>query len=412
MSRATIITEKMVFGGDCIAKIDGKTVFVPYAVPGETLDVEIEKDFRDYSVAKILSVEKPSPHRTVPVCPLYGICGGCSMQHIDSAYQEKLRADILRDAFLREGVNVPEIKVISASPFGYRCRFQFHDGGLMKRGSNEVIDVDHCPIATDEINRWLSSTSREKRPSGRVHVFGSDRIVSLSNDGVVVARERERNSGMEMPVRGKGKKQKKIKPRFEGTSASEENKCTVNLLGHEITFDVQGFFQSNLDVLEKAIPVATGGLSGGNALDLYSGCGTFAVFLSDRFSNVTLVEHNRDALVYAETNLQGKKHESYGLSGETWASYHAEGILKRNGPFDAAVVDPPRSGIEKAACKWLSSSGIPHIRSVSCDTATHARDAKFLTRAGYRLSELYLLDFYPQTCHIESLALFDRQEPL
>ncbi len=133
------------------------------------------------------------------------------------------------------------------------------------------------------------------------------------------------------------------------------------------------------------------------------------MFLADLFENVVLVEHNRDALVFAEQNLAGKKHESFGLSGETWTKYHAQTFVERNGAFDAVVVDPPRSGMEKSVRKWLSESGIPSIRSLSCDIATQARDVKFLVRnGGYKLKELYLLDFYPQTGHIESLAVLEK----
>ena len=108
----TITAEKMVFGGDCIGKFNGKTVFVPYAIPGEKLEVEITRDERDYCVASIVNVLEKSPHRVMPFCSLYGKCGGCNMQHIDQEYQAELRAQILRDAFEREGVTVGEIEVI------------------------------------------------------------------------------------------------------------------------------------------------------------------------------------------------------------------------------------------------------------------------------------------------------------
>lgn len=416
MSTYTIQAEKMVFGGDCIGKVEGKTVFVPYAIPGETLEVEITKDLRDYSVAKIVSVKEPSAHRVLPFCPSYGVCGGCNMQHIQQDYQTELRVNILKDAFEREGVKIPEIQVIKGNPKNYRSRFQFHDGGLMERQSNNIIKIDACPCATPEINKYLAEIPYEERPEGRVHVFGSDKIVSIPEDydRIIIAQEeiqqkKKAKKVMERTPNGrKLKKQKKIKPRFEGTSVNPQNLCTVQINGKNITFDVQGFFQSNMEVLEKTIPEALAGLSGKNVLDMYAGAGTFSVFLADLFENVCLVEHNRDALVYAEQNLMGTKHESYGLSGETWIKYHAESYMQRNGSFDAVVIDPPRTGMEKAVCQWLCSSDIPQIRSISCDIATHARDAKFLTRAGYNLEKLFLLDFYPQTCHIESLAWFSR----
>lgn len=414
MTTYTIKAEKMVFGGDCIGKADGKTVFIPYSIPGETLEVEITKDTRDYSVARIVSIKEPSPDRVLPFCPYYGKCGGCNMQHIRQERQTELRIDILKDAFEREGVSIPEIQVIKGSPRNYRARFQFHDGGLMEKQSNSILGIESCPCATPEINAFLREIPFAERPKGRVHVFGSDRIVSIPEgyDRLVIAQEeniqkkRERKLPERTPGGCKVKKQKKIKSRFEGTTVNPMNLCTVRLNGKDITFDVQGFFQSNIEVLEKTIPFVTGNLSGRNVLDMYSGAGTFSVFLADQFENVCLVEHNKDALVYAEQNMAGKRHESYGLSGEVWTKYHAEGHINRNGPFDAAIVDPPRSGMEKSVCQWLCSSDIPQIRSLSCDIATHARDAKFLTKAGYRIEKIFLLDFYPQTCHIESLAWF------
>ncbi len=410
-----IKAEQMVTGGDCISSIDGKKVFVPLAIPGEELEVEITKEFRDYSQARILSVLSPSPHRVEPFCPLYGKCGGCNMMHIESSWQQELRKSILKEAFMHEGLEVPEIEVISGSDRSYRSRFQLHDGGMMERGSNRIIQLDECKCATAEVNRYLCEIPSEKRPKGRVHLFGSSAIRSIPDDydKIVIAHEEERVQKKEDRQQGNSrrmvngrpmKKQKKIKPRFEGTTFDPANRCTIELLGKEISFDVQGFFQSNLELLGKAIPQITAGLSGNNALDIYAGVGTFSLFLADSFKKVCLVEHNRDALAYAEMNLIGKAHESYGVSAENWIKNHAGSFTRVYGSFDAAVVDPPRSGMEKNVSSYLAQSGIPQIRSLSCDAATHARDLAILVKGGYRLERLFLLDFYPQTCHIESLA--------
>ena len=191
---------------------------------------------------------------------------------------------------------------------------------------------------------------------------------------------------------------------------NENNRCEVEIFGKKIAFDVQGFFQSNLEVLEKTISEITRNMGGRNVLDMYSGCGTFSVFLTDLFDKVCLVEHNRDAIVFAEQNLSGTRHESFGLSGENWIKYSAQNYITNNGEFESVVIDPPRSGMEKEVCKWLCRSKIPQIRSVSCNPSTHARDAAFLVKSGYTLSKLFLLDFYPHTAHIESLANFEYTE--
>ncbi|WP_294430940.1 23S rRNA (uracil(1939)-C(5))-methyltransferase RlmD [uncultured Treponema sp.] len=411
-------TQKMVAGGDCLAQINGKNVFVPFALPGEELEVEITKSFRDYDLAKILKILTPSPHRVEPFCPLYGACGGCNLQHIDSEYQVELRKSILRDCFEREGIECPEIEIISGSDKNYRSRIQLTNGSFNKKASNDLVSLENCPIATAEINSYLKSTPQNARPQGRVHLFGDERIVTEgifsqnpSINKVIVAEEREKPQ-KEIKIQGASSKRKeKLRLQqnrhFAGTSLNQNNRCEITLSGKKIAFDVQGFFQSNLEVLEKTISTLTHNLCGRNVLDMYSGCGTFSVFLADLFDKVCLVEHNRDAIVFAEENLRGKNHESFGLSGENWIRFSAENYIRSNGDFDAVVIDPPRSGMEKEVCKWLCRSKIPQIRSVSCNPSTHARDAAFLVKAGYRLSKLYLLDFYPHTAHIESMANFE-----
>ncbi len=411
METFTIIPEKIVFGGSCLSKVNGKNVFIPFAIPGEKIEIEITKSFRDYDLAKIVKVIEPSAHRVMPFCPLYGKCGGCNMQHIDIEYQRQLRSSMLKDCFEREGIACPPIEIISGSEKNYRSRLQLTDGGLNEKKSNNVLNLNFCPVATEQINNYLSRVPQNERPEGRVHFFGDKRIVSSSQiqfEQLVIADETRRELWAQKQV-GKAKKtaKNKVKQRFAGTFADSKNLCTVNLAGKNIEFDVQGFFQSNMEVLEKTIKAVCFNMGGTNVLDMYSGAGTFSVFLADIFNKTYLVEHNRDALVHAEINLAGKLHETYGLSGSRWVKENAPQILAKNGPFDAVVIDPPRSGMEKEVCEWLCKNKTAQIRSVSCDPSTQSRDAKKLIDSGYKLTRLYLLDFYPQTAHIESLACFE-----
>ena len=408
----TVTAEKLTFGGDCIARVNGKAVFIPYAIPGETLDIEIISSKRDYDKARIVSVCAPSPHRRIPECPYYGICGGCNMMHIDDAYQLSLRKSVLADCFSRAGIDIPEIDVIAGKSEGYRARFLLHDGGLVARDGKSVVPVTRCAVATDEVNAWFSETAFENRPHGLIRIFGDKKVVGSAeaNGKKIVSVQCSKSESTEEAVKTAaqnvhGKKIKMPPKRFAGTRSSPDTAVKIAIGGKEIGFDVRGFFQSNTDVLERAIEKVCTSLSGKNALDLYAGCGTFSVFLADTFEHVTLVEHNRDALVFAEQNMAGKNHASFGVSGAAWVRDFA----KTAPLFDAAVADPPRSGMEKEVCEWLCKSGIPYIRSLSCDPVTHARDAAKLIRSGYRLASLSLLDFYPNTCHIESLAIFEKR---
>lgn len=396
MNTATIITDKFVFGGKCIGKIDGKTVFVPYAIPGEELEIEITESKKDFDEAVIKNIVKPSPFRIKASCPLYEKCGGCNMMHIKEEEQLSLKIQMMKDLFEKNGVKLPEITALSGKNQGYRSRFNLNDGCLTGRKTNDRIPVTECLVADKNINEWFKNTPSEYRPKGRCNIFGSD----LLDKKLIVADTNKKADGANfIGAKKKNKNIKAPKKFYSGTSSNEQTEGTVNLLGKNISFDVRGFFQSNMEVLEKAVKETISGLKGTKALDMYAGCGTFSVFLADFFEEVTLVEHNRDALVFAEKNLAGKNHVSWGMSGEKWVN----DTTSKKPDFDAVVIDPPRSGMEKDVLEWLSKSGIPQIRALSCDPATQSRDIAYLIKNGYKIEKAFLLDFYPNTSHIESL---------
>ena len=404
MEIKTVTTEKFLFGGNSLAKIDNKSVFIPYAIPGETLSINIVQHKNDYDNAEIIEIINPSEHRVTPPCKYYGICGGCNMMHIDTDYQHELRKQMLTDTFAQFKIDVSDkIEIIKAEDYNYRSRFQFTNGGLSQKNTNNIINIENCLCADKNINKFLQNTEFSKRPKGRIHIFGSDKIISDEKIKIEINNQNDRNSGIKLKGKGKIKKVKE-NHYFSGTILSPENQITVKLDNKNITFDVRGFFQSNLTVFEKVLTLICNTLPEGNSvLDMYSGCGSISAFLADKFKHVTLVEHNRDAIVFAEQNMAGTNHKSFGLSGASWVKTCAPSLP----PFDACVVDPPRSGMEKEVLEYLCNSKIPFIRSLSCDPVTHARDAEKLIKAGYKLEKLYLLDFYPHTSHIESLAIFN-----
>ena len=143
MDTARVKTEKTVFGGNTIAKIDSKTVFIPYTMPNETLSINIVQHKNDYDNAEILNIIEASPHRVNPPCKYYGLCGGCNMMHIDSEYQRELRKNMLKDAFLNNNIELPfEIECISGPDFNYRARFQLNNGGLCQKNSNQIVKIE------------------------------------------------------------------------------------------------------------------------------------------------------------------------------------------------------------------------------------------------------------------------------
>lgn len=382
----TIIADKMVCGGDCITKIDGKTVFVPGLLPGEEASIKIVESRKDFDRAEVLAITKTSPHRRQPPCPYYGSCGGCNLQIADDDYQKELRLSILKDCFRRglgrtlsSDKSVTDIidaaTVLSGSSWNYRSRFQFHSDGLKKKADESIIAIDSCMVATDKVNSVLEG---KKLPVGseRTHVF-EDLVAS---------------------------------------DDAENTEYLAKIGDAELLFNVRGFFQSNLEMMTRTITLIKNELSERLEkhscnktterllLDMYCGVGTFTRFLGPLFSKSVLVEHNAHAIGYAEKNVADIPHASYAMSGAKWVR-----TPEAKADYAAVVIDPPRSGMEKEVAAWLCNKKTPLIISVSCDPVTHARDAAKLIQSGYRLEKLVLLDFYPQTSHIESFAVFTSQ---
>ncbi|GAB1481362.1 RsmD family RNA methyltransferase [Treponema sp.] len=373
--------ESIVAGGSGLGKEAGRTVFVDQTAPGDLIEARICEEKTGFARAELRKLLKASPDRVAAVCPLYGECGGCSLQHLSYEAQLKAKASIVAGAFSRLGgfseLGIPEI--VASSPFEYRNRMQFHRVkkalfgvskiGLKKRKSDDCIPVRHCPIADPGINEALQKDLLSMP-------LASDRFTVYSRGKTLLSE-----GGLE---RG-----------------------TVGILGKELRLDVRGFFQSNAEVLEKLIPellaVADTADPEGRAADLYCGVGTFASFLADRFSRVDLLERDKSALSLAQQNVRGKGIAYFALSDDQWSKLP---YSKNEEGYTLAVVDPPRIGLSRAIRKKICEMKVGVLVYVSCDPASLARDAKELCEQAYTLESLKAFDFYPQSAHVEAMAVF------
>jgi 23S rRNA (uracil1939-C5)-methyltransferase len=370
--------EKLVAGGDGLAFQGGKAVFVPFALPGETVLARLSADKRDYAQAELVEVLEPSRHRVEPPCPVYGECGGCNLQHLAYSRQVEEKALIVAEAFARTAkVETGEIAAVPSLPFAYRNRMQLHftQGkrvGLMKRSSSEIVEIPSCLVALRPIQDWIEARAGTKKAYTELepYVLGKDRFLVFGYGGEIW---------------------------IEG----EKGLVEATVAGQAIRFHLRGFFQSNLYLLDYFVPDVVAGLSGGRAADLYCGVGLFGRFLSSSFQSLTCVEQNPYALELAKTNVPGKGHEFSSMAVEDWVRGESAGK-----PFDLVLVDPPRTGLAPAVREWLVRAKPATIVYVSCDPVTLARDSGTLARAGYELQRLKVFDFYPQTSHVECYARF------
>jgi 23S rRNA (uracil1939-C5)-methyltransferase len=398
----TVRVGEIAAGGAGLARRGAQAVFVEGSAPGELVTCRLTEEHRSWARAALLEVVEASPDRVEPGCGRYGVCGGCNLQHIRYEAQLAAKAGILKAAFTRiGGFSPPEPAVFPSNPWEYRNRMRFHrisrggaplkgrrtitasgtkdrgaggGVGLKARKSGELVPVPDCPVADPGIREAL----RQSAWGGTVIRLPpeKDQCTVYSRGGLFLSEGGER--------RGR-----------------------TRLLDREVVLDAGLFFQSNGAMLERLIidlrDLAAGTALRGRAMaDLYCGVGTFACFLGEFFSGVDLVERDKTALALARENLKGSAAAAFfALSDDDW-------IRQKTAPYGFIVVDPPRQGLSPSLADRLAGEGPPLLAYVSCDPASLARDSGILRRHGYALTELGLYDFYPQTAHIESLAVFSK----
>lgn len=398
----------MAHGGSALGRYQGRTIFVPYALPGEHITARITQDKGRFAYAEGLTLLELSPDRVRPRCPHFGPgrCGGCHWQHIDYPAQLRFKEGIVRDQFARIG-GLPDVlippMIPSPDPWQYRSHVTFSvtaDGrlGFVSTDDRTVIPIEECHIIRPELLDLFEQLDLEDVPElDRVRLqvgsAGEDRMIVLGT---------------------KDDEPPEIEIDFPASvNFLPSDNAPVNLIGStHVRYAVKGrtfrvtaggFFQVNVLQAETLVDLVLERLNlqgGESVLDLYSGVGLFTAFLAERAETVTSVESYPPAVTDADENLAEFENIEL-IEGSV------EDVLPQiEGPFDAAVVDPPRQGLEGAALDALIVHRPRTIVYVSCDPATLARDAKRLVAKGYHVRDVQPIDMFPQTYHIEAVATF------
>ncbi|MBW8887014.1 MAG: class I SAM-dependent RNA methyltransferase [Fibrobacteres bacterium] len=392
--------EKLVPGGDGLARLDGRVVFIPFTLPGEKVRARVTEAKKDFLRAIALEILEPSPDRAPPPCPVFGRCGGCDWQHIAPPAQLRQKLALAEDALRRVGgLAFPGLTIEGGEPWRYRNRVQIHrdasgTAGFLARASHDLVPIRDCPISRPAFGPLFApapAPGTGARPLETGARFPASRPFAGTR----------RFSAWSHPLPD-GDFLISADPAAAGLCPTgEAAEIAAPLLGKTLRFDLRCFFQSNLEMTARLVPYALEGLSGRLALDLYCGVGLFGTFLADRFEQVLAVEENPAALEYARRNI-GVTHGF--LRGRVEELLQAErGPLAEAEP-DTIVVDPPRTGLDRAVAGFLIAKRPARLVYVSCDPVTLARDLKSLLAAGFALEDLRLFDFYPQTAHVEAVA--------
>jgi 23S rRNA (uracil1939-C5)-methyltransferase len=385
MIRFDATIESLAAGGEGVAHApDGRVVFVAASAPGDRVQVRVLEEHPKWLRGEIEALEAPGPGRIEPRCPLVGKCGGCAWQHLDYATQLEAKAEILRDALVRiGGFALPgEVEVVPSPPFGYRGRARVGVArgvvGFRRLRSHALEPASACPVLVPELESALAALA----------------AASPSRDGEI-----ELCAGDDGRVRAWG----------PGGLLYGEAQLVIDAGSARASVSPGVFFQGNArlrGVLLAAVLEAAG--RGARALELCAGAGFFSFGLAERFREVLAVESSPPAVRDLHRNIAAS-----GVKNIRVVCAPLERFLASREPHDpapdAVVVDPPRTGLGAALARGLAAAaGAARVVYVSCEPATLARDLAVLHGDGLRLVSVRGYDLFPQTAHVEAIAVLKR----
>jgi 23S rRNA (uracil1939-C5)-methyltransferase len=396
--RSKVTIEKLVYGGDGLARIDGAVVLTPFVLPGEQVAVNTANAKKGVLRGIDAEVLQPSEHRIQPRCEYFGSCGGCHYQHAQYEYELAQKVEILRETLRRlGGIHYDrDIPAINGDPWFYRNRIQLHFAdrqmGFRRKGSHDLCAIDHCyvsaPLLVEAIRHLREAIKHPEWPnflqSLELFTNGSELQLNVLDSARPVAA------------------------RFFEWCATFLPSLVPGPIEYEaggFRFRVSGssFFQVNRFLIDSLIEEVLSDSQGDHAVDLYAGVGLFSIGLAKRYKEVDAVERGLSAYLDLEFNAkqsEGNIHTSR-ASAEDYISRQSQEAV------DLLVADPPRAGLGDAAIGAILRLKPHRVTLVSCDPSTLARDARKLV-AAYQIRRLSLVDLFPHTYHFETVMHLEK----
>ena len=439
--------DRLGMSGEGVGRYDNFTVFVPHALPGETVSVVIEEVKNSYARGRIKQILHESADRVAPLCALYEECGGCQLQHL--SYEAQLRAKRAQvvDALTHIG-KLPQIPVRETlraeEPWNYRNKMQFPIGrnsgkiviGCFAQGSHRIINTENCHIQRAE-NNDLANAAREIAEQLHIPVYNEDTHkgvlrhivgrVGRSNDlmAVIVTATKQLPRAKDF-VRMMRERLPNLVSVHQNIQTYRNNvimgRDTQLLWGRPTIIDSLGrlnfhisprsFFQVNTRQAERLYEqaLAYADLHGTETvIDAYCGTGTITLFLAQKARKVYGIEIVQPAILDARKNARDNhvKNAEF-IVGD--ATVVMPALYKQDIRPDVVVVDPPRSGCTKTVLRTFANMKPQRIVYVSCNPATLARDLAILKELGYLAQEVQPVDLFPQTSHVENVCLLRKQK--
>ena len=432
--------------GEGVGKVNGFTIFAHGGLPGETVKVKLESVKKTYAMGRVVDILKPSADRCEPVCPIYEECGGCQLQHLQYDAQLKMKTQQVKDALTRIGhlkhVNLlPTLR--AAEPIFYRNKMQVpvatNEGkleiGCFAASTHRVVNVDNCFIQKEKNNKiigvvreWMQKyhispynedkgTGIIRHVMGRVGVHTGDVMVVLVTATYDIPHVKELTKMLRDNIPGLKSFIQNINKRHTNVIMGLKDrviygKSTIRDTLGTLKFNIsaQSFFQVNSEQAEKLYNKAVefAGLTGKEIVfDVYCGTGTISLFLAKHAKAVYGIEIVPPAITDARRNAEDNHCDNATfLLGD--AAKKLPELLEQGIKPDVVLLDPPRAGCEERVLSSIVHVKPKRIVYVSCNPSTLARDLAYLSNHGYNVPIVQPVDMFPQTAHVECVALMSR----
>lgn len=406
MSKIVELTlDNAAYGGDTIGRLpDGRAVFVPFGIPGETVRIKIVVDKKKFARGELLEVVSPSPSRIESRCRHFADCGGCHYQHISYDQQLLIKQNILQDQLERIGrLASPSVEPVIPSPknFNYRNNIEFHlsrghKPGFIRANKRGVLEITECHLPEDQINSFWPLLEFE--PESGISSLGFRLGIE---DDILVTMKSDHQFDAEFNIESLPVSVVHLSPENLEVLAGSEY-TIMQVKDRKFRVSAGSFFQVNtplaehmVDIIEEALPEKPA-----QVLELYSGVGLFSAFIAPRADKLIAVEASESAADDFVHNLDEFDNVDLyqGLVEDILPNLSLEP--------EVVLVDPPRTGLHKEVVDSILSMQPGLLLYVSCDPATLARDSKLLTDGGYTAETFMPFDFFPNTYHIETLSIW------
>lgn len=399
-----------------------KPIFIDGALPGEEVLFQLTESRSKFSRGQLIKVLESSPARVEPFCPHYHVCGGCDLQHLQRSEQLVAKQQTLSDLMAKyAGQTLDLAAPIYHDDKGYRRRARLSlrynkkrhqlDIGFRKKQSQDIVNLDACPLLHQGINRVIPALRDILQESEKPMALGHVELVMADNGLVLTLRhlqpltEKDRAALIEFAQRYDTTLY--LMPETDLLEHVVGERPFYDEIGYPVQFQPNHFIQVNRAVNRDMVQQALNWLDiqdKDRVLDLFCGVGNFSLPLAQKAQEVVGVEGVDGMVVQAKENAQKNKLENIGFyqaNLEEDMTLSEWGRLK----FDKILLDPARAGA-KGMIDQCKNLGATRIVYVSCNPATLARDSQSLSEQGYRLEKLGMLDMFPHTSHLESMALF------